>query len=763
MGCASALLIGLVVLSGAAPAAPQPPGAAGIQGEEGPAAPVSSPEAGEGKVEEGAPPAGPPATPAAPAEGEAREGKEPEAGEAPAGPFYESVVQVTASKVETSPVDAPAAVTVVDSRVIETSPTLNLGDLLRTVPGMNVTQTSARDYNLITRMPTGVMSTYQLALIDGRPIYQDFFGFVTWDLASIQFDEIRQIEVVRGPASAVWGANAMSGVVNIITKSPREMLGTTVTAGGGAMDREAGEQDEGTGWIRYVDAAHAWAPDDRWSFKVTGGVYAQDPFLRPAGTIDNAYHTPYPDFANEGTTQPKLDFRADLDFPDGERKLVMAGGYAGTSGMFHTGVGPFRLDDDTWEGYLRTEFSQGGLQARFFVNSLDGSAPGLMSYGLDGKPIEFLFETQTYDGEVRDVRELGRRNRLSYGGNVRRSEFDLSVAPLGSSRDEGGVYLQDEVSLGDHFRWLVGARADFFDVLDGPVFSPRTTFLIKPTEKQAFRVSFNRAFHAPSLLNNYLDMSILNQIDLGLIDPALAGMTYTFPIHAIGNLDLDETSLDAWEIGFTGQLAPRVRLDFAAYRNEVEDDIFFTQSGSWTSANPPPGWPLPPEVLDLLIAASAFGPGKGLPSEFTYVNLARATYRGIELGVEVVVGRSFLAFANAAWQDEPVPDGYDLSELNLPPTLVFNAGINGSWGRHFADLSLSYSDKAYWQDVLDARYAGWSDSYALLNAGFGVRFGRDRRSTLALKVTNLLDQEVQQHIFGDIIGRQAVVELKMGF
>ena len=130
---------------------------------------------------------------------------------------------VTASRVEQQLVNAPAAVSVVTTHTIENSPATNIGDLLRAVPGLNVTQVSARDVNITTRGATSTLSTSQLALVDGRSIYLDFYGMVMWDFVPANPREIKQIEVIRGPASAVWGANAMSGVVNVITKSPREL------------------------------------------------------------------------------------------------------------------------------------------------------------------------------------------------------------------------------------------------------------------------------------------------------------------------------------------------------------------------------------------------------------------------------------------------------------------------------------------------------------------------------------------------------------
>ena len=136
-------------------------------------------------------------------------------------PTFEEQVVVSASRSEQVLVNAPAAVTLIGSTTIQNSPGSNMGDLLRAVPGMNVTQSSARDVNFTTRGATSTLATSQLALVDGRSIYLDFFGMVMWDLVPTNLHEIKRIEVVRGPASAVWGANAMSGVVNVILKTPR--------------------------------------------------------------------------------------------------------------------------------------------------------------------------------------------------------------------------------------------------------------------------------------------------------------------------------------------------------------------------------------------------------------------------------------------------------------------------------------------------------------------------------------------------------------
>jgi iron complex outermembrane receptor protein len=227
--------------------------------------------------------------------------------------------------------------------------------LLRAVPGVNVTQVSARDFNINTRGASSTLATSQLALVDGRSIYLDVYGMVMWDFEPSHPHEIKQIEVIRGPASAVWGANAMSGVVNIITQSPRELAAersSTVTIGVGGFGRSAQGVDRSAGSLFYVNGSRAEAVNDRWAFKLSAGYFTQDPLPRPVGTINNALQMPYPAYTNTGTSQPKFDARADYTLLNGGT-LVFNGGVSGTEGIIQTGIGPFDIQSGSRLGYFR--------------------------------------------------------------------------------------------------------------------------------------------------------------------------------------------------------------------------------------------------------------------------------------------------------------------------------------------------------------------------------------------------------------------------
>jgi iron complex outermembrane receptor protein len=677
---------------------------------------------------------------------------------------YEETVVVSASRASEKLVNAPATMSVVTSAQIEGASSPNFAELLRSLPGVNITQVSARDINVTTRGSTGTLATGQLALLDGRSLYQDFFGFVMWDLLPVNFNEVKQIEVIRGPASAVWGANAFNGVVNVITKSPREMQGTSAIIGFGGFNGANG-QDGGSQW--YVSGTHAAAVNDRWAYKLSAGGFSQDPFARPTGVIPckrsdvcSGAKASYPGYANQGSTQPKFDARVDYDYPDG-RKLSFTGGIAGTDGMMHSGIGPFDIQSGTVMGYAKGSYTDGGLRAAIFTNVLNGDANNLLTFDpLTGRAVTFKFKTYTYDAEVSNLQTFAARHVVSYGGNLRFNFFDLSIAPSSDDRAEFGLFGQDEIFINKMFRWVVGARVDRFDYIEDFVFSPRTTFMIKPAENHTFRLSYNRAYRSPSVINNHLNLVIAQPVDIrGLavaigLPPTAVPNPYQLPINVTGNPDLKEQSLDSFEIGYSS-VVKRAVVSAAYYHNWVKNEILFTEdlTGRYRAANPPGNWPLPAALIN-------FVPGASLPGRFTYLNFGKSTQQGIELGVNAPVNQFLDVFANYSWQGKPDPKDFALTELNLPPTNHLNVGASVNYQRYMANLAITYSDQAFWQDVLGPEYAGTTDAYTQVNAGFGIKWKGDRVTT-SIKGVNLFNDDVQQHVFGDIIGRQIIGELRV--
>jgi iron complex outermembrane receptor protein len=732
----------------------------------------------------------------------------------------EEVVVVSASKVETTLVNAPATLSVVTADTIASSPAQNFGDLLRSTPGINVIQTSARDINMTSRAATSTLVNSQLVLLDGRSIYLDFFGLVLWDFVPQNQSEIKQIEVVRGPASAVWGANALTGVVNIITKSPRETEGLTVNLHAGLLNRSGGSQeDNGSGYQYGANFSFAQAPNEKLSWRLSAGYFNSDPYSRPTGTVPLGTHpldssiktggATYPadrpgvgGFANSGTSQPKVDLRVDREFPNSGGRLTFQGGYAGTTGIIHTGLGPFDIQSPSYMTYGKTVYTRGALKASAFVNILDVGAPNLLIPDPNSptlEPLQLNFKSQTYDFEIGHSTVIGGKHILSYGGNARRNNFDILIAPDAKDRNEFGAYFQEEFFLAK-FRVAAGARVDKFGNLDKAVFSPRISVMFKPTPNQSIRASFNRAFRAPSVINNYLDLGILSTssaLNFAPLTPLLPAAlrplvppAFFLQVHGFGNPNLKEESIDAFEVAYTGTINGRTTLGIALYQNTQDDNINFVNLRELPAAtavangfafysptNPAKGVtvvnPHPIVVHPFIMAALAqvpaqFGGPIRLPAEvFTYLNLGPIRNRGMELSVEHTFNREWSGFANYSYQDTPetldaasgqIP--YPTNEVGVPAKSRVNLGLTWSSKRYVGSATLNYSDKAFWNDVLDSPYHGTTESYAMLNANFGVKWG-DGRYQASIKGTNLTNSKIQQHIFGDIIKLAVSAELRV--
>lgn len=656
------------------------------------------------------------------------------------------VVVVTASRTEQTQAEAPVAISVITALDIERTPADDVGDLLRNQPGINVAQTSARDVNVTGRGSTNTLANSLLTLMDGRSTYLDFFGINMWDLLPNQPEEIAQIEVVRGPGSALYGANAMSGVVNIITKRPKDMTGTSVVIG-----------------TPYANVIHA-AGDDDFAYKVSAGYFDHPAYDRPTGIIPGSNPaTPFPPYRNEGTTQRRVNTRFDWGLED-NGYVSFGAGLATTDGIVHTGIGPFDIDSDTELAYWQADWHRDQLHIGLSMQMLDGDATNLLTRDTTGQPLGFRFINDTLNAEVSNTNVVGDRHVITYGGNFRTHDFDLTIAPQASSKDEIGIFVQDDIRLTDNLRWVVGLRYDDIDPLRDTVLTPRTSLVYSLAPEHAIRVSYNEAFRTPSTINSFLDVSILQPLDpQGQI--VVAG-------DADGNVDLVEESLKAYEVGYVGTINNNTQLSVSVYRNETTDSIDFFEAGFYGPTNPPtpfPGWP-PGFATCFLIPPGTSGlcPEGGLagvvPAAYSYRNIGKTIDKGVEFSIEQKIasflGDNWYWWANASWQDDPEIEGADVDEVNRAPEWRANFGIGQDLERMFWNLSVNYQDESFWSDVLYAKAA--TDGFTQVNGSVGWRIGPNDM-TLKLIGQNLFDEELQQHIFGDIIDRRVTAQLSFSF
>lgn len=701
----------------------------------------------------------------------------------------------------TSVIDSPAAVSVISSDVIALAPDRSFGELLRLVPGMNAVKSSVRDYNITARQGTSTLSNSQLVLLDGRSVYQDFAGVILWDMISVDPADIAQIEVVRGPASAVWGANAFTGVVNIVTRSPREAEGSRIELSLVNFNRDAGSTvGRGAGLAYRGTASLSRAVDERLAYRVSGGLFVASPLPRPEGVLPLIPHPLVPgsevggerlpadvqgepgDYRNRGTTQPWMDLRFDQELRRskvGEQRITYALGVAGSDGIIHTGIGPFNLERGSVNGYARVSYRRDRLNAMLYVNVLRVKGPNLLAFDADEKPLQLSARSRTYDLDVSDSRLLGGKNILTYGGNLRWDMFRVNLAPNGKDRPELGAFVQDELFLGwgdrrpQELRFVLGARLDKFGNIQGPVFSPRLSCIWKPGPDHAIRLSANRAFRAPSFINNYLDQVVLKPVDLQPLFPdlpppyaPLVEERFLLPQRVLGNPELHEESLTAYEVGYVGTVKGETTVGFNIYVNDARDNINFFRFPDdydpYTEKDPPPGWLLPPEFISDLAARGTFLPRTA--NQFR--NLGPIRTKGVELFLEHHFAAGIVGFLNYSWQPDPKPlpaaRPFPPLEITIPPRNRVNAGISWSGRRLVGSLSLNHADRAFWVDVFPHGFDGYTESYTMFNASFGVRLARGRILT-TLRGMNLTNNEVRQHNFGDIIKRTVYLDARFAF
>jgi outer membrane receptor protein involved in Fe transport len=255
-------------------------------------------------------------------------------------------------------------------------------------------------------------------------------------------------------------------------------------------------------------------------------------------------------------------------------------------------------------------------------------------------------------------------------------------------------------------------------------------------------------------------------------------------VKNVGNPDLKEESLTAYEISYTGTFNGKTSIGLAVYQNDSDNNINFTTvtpSATFPAGIPPFDVYTPsnsaeccapvginPVLYGVLVQAHI--PGFPLPRTVaTYLNLGPLRQRGFEASIDHRFNRDFSLSANYSYQETPkaltadadqIP--YFNEELALPPKNRFNASVTWDTARFMGSAGVNYSDKAFWSDVLTTPFHGFTDSYTMVNATFGMKWANGKFIT-SLKGTNLLNETIQQHVFGDILKRAIFAEVRATF
>ncbi len=419
-------------------------------------------------------------------------------------------VVVTASRREERALSAPASVSMVSAedvaRVVAPGP----GEHLKALPGIDVAQTGLVQMNVVARGFNNVFSGTLLTLVDHRYARVPSLRLNSYTMLPTTDLDIDRIEVSLGPGAALYGPNTTSGVMHMITASPIDRPGTSVSLAGG----------ERSVFQSQFRTSHALS--DQFGFKVSGEYFRGNDFeyVDPLEAVDGQ-----PVGRDNRQERYSGDARVDYRF-GGDGSLVLAGGVSSASQVEMTGVGAAQAVGWGYQ-YAQARLSKGRLFAQAFLNSTDSGegtyllrtctlrprGPGERSVDIGGG--------RTCDGVVDQSRsialqfqygfDLGDWLDLTYGVDWNAVQPRTGGTITGRNEDDDniteiGAYVHTETALGDNFDLVTAVRVDDHSRLTNPNVSPRAALVFKPSPDHNMRATFNRAFATPTTNNLFLDI-----------------------------------------------------------------------------------------------------------------------------------------------------------------------------------------------------------------------------------------------------------------
>jgi outer membrane receptor for ferrienterochelin and colicins len=539
-------------------------------------------------------------------------------------PIQLSELMVTgASKVPERSVEAPAAFSIVEPRVLQATGITGQAPLaLREVPGVDIVQSGMNDFNVNARGFNSTLNRRVLVLQDGRDLAIAFLGSQEWNALAVPTDEYSKMELVRGPGSALYGANAFFGVLNITTPSAREVAGTKVTLGGGQL-----------GTMR-ADLRHAGVMGrGRWGYRLNAGYNSSDSWSKSrtnadrldlkreyGPVVDDSVKHPIP-LAQE--VRPLNGQTADLagivsGTPD-EVKNVYGSGrldYYATNGsvltgeagiaqveneIFVTGIGRVQVTKAT-RPYARLGWAHNTFNVMAYWNGRRTKEP---QYSL-GTGAPLLERSNILHIEAQDVRRFdGDKGRTVFGGSARNYRVNTDSTLMRAADDDRSDYYysvfgQIEYQLADKVTGVIAGRFDVGTLID-PQLSPKLALVVSPNDRHSLRFTVNRAFQTPNYSEFYLRAAAgrpvnFTALETGLrahpqLGPALAGVPVgklftvpapnastvsgsdQVPAFARGNARLDVETTLGFEVGYRGDISSSVYLTIDAYYNRIRNFV----------------------------------------------------------------------------------------------------------------------------------------------------------------------------------------------
>jgi iron complex outermembrane receptor protein len=457
-------------------------------------------------------------------------------------------IKVTSvSKTDQKMSQAAAAIFVITDEDIRRSGATNIPDLLRMVPGMDVSQINANTWAVSARGFDGQFSNKLLVLIDGRAVYSPLLGGVDWDTQNVPLEDIDRIEVIRGPGATVWGANAVNGVINIVTKKASETKGALISTGGGTSGKAFGLVQYGGSLPGNTNYRFAINYLNNGSLPAVDGDSGQDNW--------NLLHG---------------SFRTDTKISSKDSLTVQGDMYTGQGGgtIIHIFsidppvVGDLNVNDQLAGGNIlgrwnHTFSSRSDTSFQFYYDSFDRSGP------------ESDESRRTLDFDFSHHFQWGSRQDIVWGFGYRRTwdtdfgTIDQSFNPNDTTLQLSTVFVQDSFVLRPDRLFLTAGTKLENSYFTGYDLDPSVRLAWTPSDTMTLWSAISRASRSPDRRDTDLDAALT-------VFPDPNGSNTPVEVVLFGNPNFKNEHIVAYEAGFRTQPNTRLSVDVSTFFNRYD-------------------------------------------------------------------------------------------------------------------------------------------------------------------------------------------------
>jgi len=480
---------------------------------------------------------------------------------------------------------AAAAIYVITQEEIRRSGMTTIPELLRMVPGMDVAEVTSNVWAVGSRGFNGVFTNKLLVLIDGRSIYAQTFGGVNWDVQNLPLEDIDRIEVIRGSGGTLWGANAVNGVINIITKSAEDTQG-------GLLKVSAGNIQQPNVSFRYGGKL-----GDATYLRLYGQGFRSGRFPDATGAL-----------VNDRWGGGQVGFRIDSTPSNADALMVEGALYAENSNyIIHQGslTPPFNFSVDN------TDRNRGGHILARWTRRLSATSEMTLQGYYDRadrtRTATWDERADTYDLDFQHRFALTASQEVVWGLGYRsvdisyNNEPPITYDPPRQRIDLFSAFIQDEISLRDNLHLSLGSKFEH-NAFTGFEYQPNARLIWQPRPDRSLWASVSRAVRMPTRFEREIKL-ILEVVPV----PGPGPGPLPAELTVTGNPAFRSEDVLAFEVGYRQEISARFTVDATAYYNRYGNLTTWDPTAPFLEVTPPPPHLVIPLQVNNLMRGEAYG------------------------------------------------------------------------------------------------------------------------------------------------------------